>query len=291
MQGKTGIFYQPMSPAEHASVAVLGIPFDGTVSNRPGARFGPTAIREATLGIEDYSPYLDRDVSTVVLHDRGDLELPIGDTGKVLAAISREYRELSGQCDRVIALGGEHLVSLPLIETMHERYGDDLFLIQFDAHADLRREYLGVSRSHCSVMRHATDLIGRERVAVIGIRSGTGEEWTELRTHPNFFGPLGQKPLDAFPSFVRETLPGRKVYLTIDLDVFDPSFLPGTGTPEPGGISFRDAMAMLQALAAADIEIVGADLVELAPDYDHSGISAALAGTLLRELILLMGVA
>lgn len=203
--------------------------------------------------------------------------------------ISREYRELISKCGRIIALGGEHLVSLPLIEAQHEKHGTDLFVVQFDAHADLRKEYLGVSLTHCSVMRKATDLIGAERIAAIGIRSGTDREWAELRNHPHVFGALAPRPLGAFPEFARKHLKGRKVYLTIDLDVFDPACMPGTGTPEPGGISFGDAVQILRALADAGIDIVGADIVELAPDYDHSGISAALAATLLRELILLIG--
>jgi agmatinase len=278
-----------MHEPEDASVAIIGIPFDGTVSNRPGARFGPEAVRSATLGAEDYSPYLDRDIATVSIHDAGDLELPIGDTAAVLRVIGENYRTLTAAGPRVVALGGEHLVSLPLIEATHERYGDDLFVVQLDAHTDLRHDYLGVALSHAAVMHHVKARLGADHMAQIGIRSGAVDEWRELRAHPYFFGSLAPRPLESFPAFARETLAGRPIYLTIDLDVFDPGILPGTGTPEPGGISFREAMALLKSLIDARADIIGADIVELAPDYDHSGISAALAATLLRELILMMG--
>jgi agmatinase len=281
----TGIFYRPIVPLEAADIAIIGLPFDGTVSNRPGARFGPEAIRSATLGIEDYSPYLDRDISMLNIHDAGDIELPVGDTSACLEASSAEYAALAA-VRPVVALGGEHLVSWPLIRFMHERYGGDLFVIQFDAHADLREDYLGVHHSHATVMNLAAGLIGHENMAAVGIRSGTPDEWALLRGNPNYFGGALGRPLGEFGSLIR-SLTGRKVYLTIDVDVFDPGIMPGTGTPEPGGISFPEFVRLIQALE--ETEIVGADIVELAPDYDHSGISSALAGTVLREVLLLMG--
>jgi agmatinase len=281
----TGIFYRPRVSLDEADIAILGLPWDGTVSNRAGTRFGPEAIRSATLGIEDYSPYQDRDISRLNIHDAGDPELPFGDTDACLRMIREEYAALAGT-RRTVALGGEHLVSWPLIEVMHERYGSELFIIQFDAHADLREQYLGVRFSHATVMNLAAERAGRENMAAVGIRSGTPDEWNILRGHPRYYGGALGKPLDAFGELAR-TLRGRKVYLTIDVDVFDPGIMPGTGTPEPGGISFPDFVRLLKALEG--VEIVGADIVELAPDYDHSGISQALAGTVLREVLLMMG--
>jgi agmatinase len=278
-----GIFFRPQVPLQKADAAIIGLPWDGTVSNRPGARFGPEAIRSATLGIEDYSPYLKDDISRLKIHDAGDLELPLGDTAAALDMIHREYSSIS--CKKTVALGGEHLVSWPLVQAMHERYGKDLFVIQFDAHADLREQYLGVKFSHATVMNLITGLLGRENSAMVGIRSGAAEEWKILRHHPHYFGEVAGKPLDTFPAFVG-SLKGRKVYLSIDLDIFDPGIMPGTGTPEPGGISFSGFIPLLQALE--NVDIVGADIVELAPVYDHSGISQALAGTVLRETLLLM---
>jgi agmatinase len=168
---------------------------------------------------------------------------------------------------------------------MHERFGDELFVIQLDAHADLREQYLGVRESHATVMRLIAGLVGRENTAAVGVRSGTAEEWEILRSHPRYYGGAAGHPLAAFGEFC-SGLANRKVYLTIDMDVFDPSAMPGAGTPEPGGIFFPEFVRLMKALGGADI--IGADIVELAPDYDHSGISAALAGTVLREVLLLM---
>lgn len=281
----TGIFYRPLVSLDEADIALLGLPFDGTVSNRAGTRFGPEAIRSSTLGIEDYSPYQDRDISLLNIHDAGDAELPFGDTLACLERISEEYSALAA-FRPVVALGGEHLVSWPLIRYMHERYGDDLFVIQFDAHADLREDYLGVRHSHATVMNLAAELIGHGNMAAVGIRSGTPDEWKMLRGNRNYFGGALGRPLGEFSSLAG-SLNGRKVYLTIDVDVFDPGIMSGTGTPEPGGISFPEFVRMVRELEGA--EIVGADIVELAPDYDHSGVSSALAGTVLREILLLMG--
>lgn len=281
----TGIFYRPQVSLDEADVAVLGLPWDGTVSNRAGARFGPEAIRSATLGIEDYSPYLDRDISRLSIHDAGDIELPFGDTAACLGMIGEAYRTLVSSC-KTVALGGEHLVSWPLIQCMHERYGDELFIVQFDAHADLREQYLGVRLSHATVMHLASGLVGLGNMAAVGIRSGTPDEWRILRSCQWYYGGALGKPLGEFGSLAQAIL-GRKVYLTIDVDVFDPGIMPGTGTPEPGGISFPDFVRLLNALEG--VEIVGADIVELAPDYDSSGISKVLAGTVLREVLLMMG--
>ncbi|MFA6471372.1 MAG: agmatinase [Candidatus Latescibacterota bacterium] len=281
----TGVFFRPQSSIETADAALIGLPWDGTVSNRPGARFGPEAIRSATLGIEDYSPYLDRDIAHLKIHDAGDIELPFGDTSAALDMIRREYAALVKS--RPVALGGEHLVSWPMVQEMYERYGKDLFVIQFDAHTDLREQYLGVELSHATVMKLITDLVGVENTAAVGIRSGTSEEWNILRRHPHYFGGIAGKPLETFPAFAADTLRGKKIYLTVDLDIFDPGIMPGTGTPEPGGITFREFIPILRSLIKTDI--VGADIVELAPAYDHSGISQALAGTILRELLLIIG--
>lgn len=281
----TGVFFRPQSSIESADVVLIGLPWDGTVSNRPGARFGPGAIRSATLGIEDYSPYLERDIARLKIHDAGDIEIPFGDTSAALDMIHREYSDHVNS--KPVALGGEHLVSWPMVQAMHERYGNNLFVIQFDAHADLREQYLGVKLSHATVMNLITNLVGVENTAAVGIRSGTSEEWDILRHHPHYFGGIAGKPLETFPAFAAGPLRGRKIYLTVDLDIFDPGIMPGTGTPEPGGLTFLEFIPLLQSLLKTDI--VGVDIVELAPVYDHSGISQALAGTILRELLLLIG--
>jgi agmatinase len=284
MIGKTGIFYQPMVRWEDADCVVIGLPWDGTVSGRPGSRFGPEAIRLATRNVEDYSPYLHRDISETKLHDIGDIELPFGSTNDTLTLIDSTCTPFITRKKKLVTLGGEHLGTWPIIKAMHQHYGDEIFVIQLDAHADLRSEYLGVHYSHATVMHLISELIGKENTAAVGIRSGTREEWKLLRSHPHFFGGLSSKSLSDFESFAHETLSSRRVYITLDCDVFDPGIFPGTGTPEPGGITFNDFIMIMKVLAEYDI--IGADIVELAPDYDHSGISSALAATALRELIL-----
>ncbi len=286
MTEKTGIFYQPMVPPENAECIVLGLPFDGTVTGRPGARFGPRAIRDATLNAEDYSPYLERDISDIAIADYGDVDCSHGDTGAVLKSIKSEYAKLTETGGKMVALGGEHLVTLPLFEVLYAKYGERLFVIQFDAHADLREDYLGVRLSHAAVMNHIAGTAGIDSVAVVGVRSGSREEWKILHEHPHFFSGIAPIDIGSFERFVSETLAGRALYVTVDLDVFDPSAMPGTGTPEPGGMFFDEFMELAKCLACTNI--VGADIVELAPDYDHSGISSSLAATVLRELLLLM---
>ncbi len=283
----SGIFFQPQHEADDADIIVAGLPWDGTVSNRPGTRFGPGAIRGATLGSEDYSPWLNRDIADIRIHDAGDFDLPHGDTAACMDVIGGEYRRLISHNVPVIALGGEHLVSWPLVQTLHERYGEDLFVLQLDAHADLRDEYLGVRLSHACVMNLVTDLIGFDSTAVIGVRSGDREEWRRLRVHPFYYGGASHRSLADFMNAAQDILDERTVYVTIDLDVFDPGVMPGTGTPEPGGISFREFIDIVRTLGR--FNLAGGDIVELSPDYDHSGASQALAATVLREMILIMG--
>ena len=285
MAAHPGIFYRENSPIDEAGHIIVGIPWDGTVSGRPGTRFGPLSIRTATLGVEDYSPYQHRDISDLKIFDAGDIEIPVGDSTAVLTAIRKEYSRLTNENASLVTLGGEHLISLPLVQIMHEKYGDDLFVVQFDAHADLRTDYLGVEFSHATVMHHVSGLLGVDNTAAIGIRSGSRDEWEQLRRHPNYFGGASGRVVGDIGAFAKK-LAGRKLYITCDLDVFDPGIMPGTGTPEPGGISFSDFIALLQNFEGCDI--IGADVVELAPDYDSSGISSVLAATVLREIMLIM---
>jgi len=282
-----GIFYQPQHTPDEADVLILGLPWDGTVTNRPGARFGPDGIRGATLGSEDYSPYQNRDIADVRIHDGGNLDLPFGDTAACLAVIGREYARLLDTGKPCIALGGEHLVTWPLIEEHHRRSGKRLFVVQLDAHADLREDYLGVRLSHATVMHLVTGLLGFDSTAAVGVRSGDRDEWRKLRRHPYRYGGASSGSVGAFIEKAPALLKDRDVYVTIDLDVFDPGIMPGTGTPEPGGLSFHDFIDMVRVFTR--LRIVGADIVELAPDYDRSGASQALAAAVLREMILLMG--
>jgi agmatinase len=265
---------------EEADIVVFGAPFDGTVSYRPGARFGPSAIRNESFGIETYSPYLDRDLADIMGHDMGDLDLPFGDTAKALRDIRDCAAGIIKDRKKFIMLGGEHLATLPAIEATLEAY-PDLCVIHLDAHADLRDEYLGVSLSHATVMRRIWERVGDGRIWQFGIRSGERFEFEFARKHNRLTSFVLDGIEDSLPDIGE-----RPVYLTLDLDVLDASVFPGTGTPEHGGVSFKDLIEFL--IKAQPLNIVAADLVELAPHYDHSGISTAAACKLLREVALIM---
>lgn len=263
---------------DDADWVIVGLPFDGTTSFRPGTRFGPAAIREASWGLETYSPLQDRDLETVSYFDAGELEFPLGNRDAILALIRENARDVLAAGKRWLGVGGEHLVTLPAIEAYVARY-PDLAILHFDAHADLRDDYLGEKLSHATVLRRCTDLIGPDRLVQIGIRSGPHEEFDWMRRH----GTLLEDPTDLPRALQR--LQGRPVFLTIDLDVLDPSIMSGTGTPEPGGLSFSEFVGWLRQFDG--LNFVGADVVELSPHYDVSGVSTVVAAKVMREVMLL----
>jgi agmatinase len=259
-------------------VVRFGAPLDLTGSYRSGTRFGPQQIRAADEVLEDYSLTLDRDVRQVKVLDRGDLELPPGDLEGSLAAIEEEATGALQQGMAFVALGGEHLITLPLVRAALSRY-PDLGVLHFDAHADLADRYRGSRLTHATVMRRVVELLGPGRVVQVGVRSATPEEAVFAREWTHFFpGP----PPDM--AAVLDLLAGRPVYCTIDVDVVDPGFAPGVGTPEPGGWSSTDLVSVLH--RATGLDVVGMDVVEVCPPYDPAGITACLAAKLLREALL-----
>ena len=265
---------------EEARIVLYGAPFDGTTSYRPGTRFGSRAIRGESYGIETYSPYQDRDLADLHVMDSGDIELPIGDVSASLGAIYQRAATILRDGKLPFMLGGEHLVTLPAVRAAAEVH-PDLAVVHFDAHADLREDYLGVKLSHASVMRRIWEALGDGRIHQFGIRSGDRTEFE--------FAAAGRVAMRRFDfewlDVTLEALKGRPVYLTIDLDVMDPSVFPGTGTPEPGGVSFLDLMRAAVSVAKG-ANVVGCDLVELSPALDPSGASTACACKLARELML-----
>ena len=267
------------STYEEADTVVFGAPFDGTTTFRPGTRFAAEVMRTESYGLETYSPYLDKDMEDYSVFDGGDIELPFGNKEKALGAIEDAVRTILTDGKRPFMIGGEHLVSLPAIKACHEKY-PDMHIVHFDAHTDLREDYLGEPLSHSSVIRRAWDILGDGRINQFGIRSGLREEfkWAS-KGHTN----LTKFTLNGLKETL-ERLKEKPVYLTIDLDVLDPSVFPGTGTPEPGGISFHDLQEAIKMMD--DINIIGLDVVELAPHYDQSGASTAVACKTVRELLL-----
>lgn len=280
MQIERNAFIGCDAPYEDADIVIFGAPFDSTTSYRPGTRFGSKAIRSESFGIETYSPYQNLDLCDYNIYDAGDLELPLGSSEMALEDIYKMTKEIL--CDGKIPcmLGGEHLVTLGAFRAVYEKY-KDVYIVGFDAHADLRDDYLGVKNSHACVMRRCFEIVGDNRIYQFGIRSGERSEFEFAASHTKMY-PLN---LNRFNEGISE-LKGKNVYLTIDMDVLDPSIFAGTGTPEAGGASFLELLECL--LKMNEVNIVGFDMNELSPPYDTSGVSTAVACKTLRELLLMM---
>ncbi|MEE0435388.1 MAG: agmatinase [Peptococcaceae bacterium] len=262
-----------------ARAVIFGAPFDGTTSFRPGTRFGPAAIRAESDGIETYSPYQNKDLEDFAVCDTGDLLLPFGNTEAVLTQIEERTTEILAAGKLPVMIGGEHLVTLGAVRAMVKAY-PDLHIIHFDAHADLREDYLGERLSHATVLRRCHDLVGDGRIHQFGIRSGEREEFRFGMAHTDFH-PFNTRAVLETVMALGDKVP---VYLTLDLDVLDPSLFAGTGTPEAGGIFFQELEEAL--LACEALNIVGFDMNELSPHYDASGVSTAVACKVLREMLL-----
>lgn len=263
-----------------ARIVLFGAPFDSTTSFRPGTRFAPHAIRSESFGLETYSPWLDRDLEDISVFDSGDIELCIGSAEKALDQISERTATILADGKIPFMIGGEHLVTLGAFREVFKKY-PDVHIIHFDAHTDLRDDYLDVKLSHACVLRRCHDLIGDGRIHQFGIRSGERAEWQWAREghtdlHPFSFDGLAE---------VVKGLGSTPVYFTIDLDVMDPSVFPGTGTPEYGGVTFMQLFEALKTVCIGS-NIVGLDVNELCPPYDQTGASTAAACKIIRELLL-----
>jgi len=268
------------STYDDCDIAIFGVPYDGTASYRPGTRFGPEAIRSEMYGLETYSPYLDKDLAEYRVCDLGDIEIPFGNRDVVLSMAADEAKGILDDNKKTLVLGGEHLISYPVIQEYAEKY-KDLVLIHFDAHTDLRDEFLGEKLSHATVIRRVHEVLGDDRIYQLGIRSGMKSEFEFAKKHTKLFKFNTQ----GIHNIIDE-IKGKPIYVTIDLDVLDPSIFPGTGTPEAGGITFNELMDAIGALNG--LNIVGGDVVELSPHYDNTGVSTAVACKVFRELLLVM---
>jgi agmatinase len=264
---------------EQAQAVIYGMPMDWTVSFRSGTRLGPARIREVSLGLEEYSPYLDRDLSEITYFDAGDIPLPFGNPEKSVALIYDYVKGLYQAGKFPIGLGGEHLVSYGPLRAAWEQY-PDLRVIHIDAHTDLRQDYEGEPNSHATIIRKVCDAIGPDRVYQFGIRSGTREEFAYARAHTHFYPFDVAEPL----AQVIPELKDYPVYVTWDIDVMDPAYAPGTGTAEHGGIDPREAFKAIETMAS--LNVVGFDLVEVSPQIDPSELAQILAAKLLREAML-----
>lgn len=265
---------------EESNIVLFGAPFDSTTSFRPGTRFASHTMRGESYGLETYSPYQDKDLEDYTYFDGGDLELCFGDTKRALEQIAEYTGKLLNDDKLPFMIGGEHLVTLGSFRAILKKY-PSVHIIHFDAHTDLREDYLGVSLSHACVMRRIWELVGDGRIHQFGIRSGLREEFYWAKEHTD----LHPFTLEDLPNCIA-SLKDIPIYLSIDLDVLDPSFFPGTGTPEPGGVGFLDLLHSIRFMN--ELNIVGCDLNELSPMLDASGASTAVACKILRELLLVL---
>jgi agmatinase len=276
---RKAVFMAASDSLDSGNKILLGIPFDATTSFRPGTRLAPYRIREVSEGLEEYSIYQDKSLEDLNFYDAGDIILPFGNVPECLKRIEKIAAGFLQQGQKVFAIGGEHLVTLPLIKAYYKYY-PDLVVIQLDAHADLREEYLGEPFSHAAVMRQIAELIGKKKVYQLGIRSCTRDELSYARENTFLYADI---LLDAIEPVI-ESIGSRPVYFTLDIDVLDPAYAPGTGTPEAGGFSARELFKFMQEIKS--LNIVGFDMVEIAPPYDSGDITSILGAKIIREALL-----
>lgn len=265
---------------ETADVVVFGAPFDSTTSFRPGTRFAGQAIRNDSYGLEIYSPYQDLELPEGKVYDCGDLELAIGNSEYVLGQIQECAEQILGDGKMPFLIGGEHLVTLGSVRAAAEKY-PEMHIIHFDAHTDLRQDYLGVELSHACVIRRCWEILGDGRIHQFGIRSGEKEEFDWAKSGHTDFHPF---VLDGLEEAI-EKIGTAPVYLTVDLDVMDPSVFPGTGTPEPGGVDFLTLMKAVTKVCER-VNLIGCDVNELCPPCDPTGASTAVACKIIREMLI-----
>ncbi|MGE5328287.1 MAG: agmatinase [Deltaproteobacteria bacterium] len=268
---------------QDAKAVIVGAPMDWTSSFRTGSRFGPQRIRESSIGLEMFSFHQEKSLEDRAYYDCGDLDLQIGNIQNSLDMIEETAKEVFKDNKFPVFLGGEHLISLPVIKQAYAKYGDELKIIHFDAHADLREDYLGERYSHASVIRRACEFVKPSNVYQIGIRSGERDEFEFAKNNTNFY------PFEVVESVKKivEEIGSKPVYVTMDVDVIDPAYADGTGTPEPGGCTSMEIFKAIMLMK--DINAIGFDLVEVSPPYDLSGKTAILGAKIVREAIIAWG--
>lgn len=274
-----GKFLSSKEDYDKAKTVIVGVPMDFTVSFRPGTRMGPRKIREVSYGLEDYSIYADDSLNNKNFYDAGDVDIPFGNVKKSLEIIEQVTSDILQHNKIPVFLGGEHLISYPIIKQVAKKY-EDLVVVHFDAHADLRDTFFGERLSHATVLRRVCENIKDKHLYQFGIRSGIKEEFLFAKDHTHMSPINVKKPfMDSL-----EELKQKPIYVTLDIDVIDPAFAPGTGTPEPGGCSSQDILDVMSSFK--NLNIVGFDLVEVSPAIDLSERTSLLAAKILREVLI-----
>tara|TARA_Y100001968_G_scaffold33800_1_gene25982 strand:+ start:6349 stop:7245 length:897 start_codon:yes stop_codon:yes gene_type:complete len=270
--------------ATNCEIGIFGVPYDGTTSFRPGSRFGPSAVREVSSSLETYCPQFNLDLNDINYVDLGSLEIPFGDPEPVIALVKKASTSILVNGMKPLMIGGEHSVSSGAVDATVQFY-EDLVLIQLDAHADLREEWLGSKYNHACTMRRCLEKLPSKILFQLGIRSGTREEFQEMRSTNRLILDEKNQPARRLKEVLHPFI-GKPIYLSIDLDWFDPSVLPGTGTPEPGGYFWDDFSAIIDVLK--EHRIVATDIVELAPQLDPIGSSSILTAKVVRSILMLL---
>jgi len=282
VEAKKDVFIACESSFNKADIVILGAGFDSTTTYRPGARFAPAAIRRESYSIETFSPYQNKDLADLKVCDTADLELPISDTKKTLKAIQNGIEKVLKSNKFPLLIGGEHLVTLGAVRAVLNKH-PDICIVHFDAHADLRDDYLSDKLSHSTVMRRCFEELNSQQIFQFGIRSGEKQEF-EFAKNLIFMTRFNFDNIEHTLQLIK----GKRVYFTVDMDVLDPSQFPGTGTPEAGGVSFLDLLAATKTVFDT-CDVVAFDMVELNPMVDPSGISTSLSCKYLREVLLYIG--
>ncbi|MGC8554885.1 MAG: agmatinase [Candidatus Acidulodesulfobacterium sp.] len=278
---KTSSFFNSADSYEKSDLILLGIPMDYTASNIPGSRFAPKRVRELSYTLENYSPIFD-DFIDEKFYDAGDIVLPWGNTGKSIKFIEETAKGILGDGKKIVSIGGDHLITYPVVKEYADKY-KDLVVVQFDAHTDLREEWNNEKYSHATVLKLIYDIIKKGNLYQFGIRSGSKEEFDFAKKHCHIYKNDIYEPLKK----VLGNLSNKDVYITIDIDVLDPAFAPGTGYIEAGGISAKELLDSLSLLLSeSNVNVVGADVVEVCPPTDNSDRTSAIAAKLLREIII-----
>lgn len=279
-----------ISEVSEFDIAIVGVPFDSGVSYRPGARFGPSHVRDASRLLRPYNPAADTEpfgVQQVV--DAGDISANPFDIGEAIKDIENGSRRLHERAKRLITIGGDHTISLPLLRDLAAKHGP-ISVVHFDAHLDTWDSYFGSDYTHGTPFRRASEegLIDRDGSIHLGIR-GSLYSRNDLVDDRNLgfeifssieFQDLG---IAAAIEKVQRRIADRPMYVSIDIDVLDPAHAPGTGTPEAGGLTSRELLSVIRSFS--NNNLVGADVVEVAPAYDHSQITGIAASHVIYELL------
>jgi len=271
-----------------ARFSLIGFPFDSTSSHRSGQRYGPLFVREASMNIESNGYSVDGFIEDVPVYDEGDLAVVHGDPVESVERLSKVVSEVVGEGKRVVVIGGEHVATIGVIRGLRA-LGVKPCILAFDAHLDLRFEYLGVKYSHACVMRRALEILGDIQLTYVGVRAYSREELEIARSKRNIeiitVRAVETLGLANVVAQVRRSLSKcESIYVTIDMDVYDPSHAPGVGNPEPGGLSARELLPVVAGVI--DERVVGIDVVEVTPPYDQGGVTSVLAAKTLQEALI-----